>query len=149
MDASEAILPLMPRKITVADRAHKGTPIMARRITVDKSPAASARPMAICMASTNPRGAKLEKLLSRCSTTQTSPSWLRILRTNTVFPLEGLITWVPIAANTAETTANMAMMYRNRIKGWGSLLPTRSMVPKIPPPLFFVSIASITPIPFL
>ena len=135
IDASEAMLPLMPRKSTVALSAHSGTPRMARRMKVSKSPVPSARPMAICMASTRPSGAKFEKLSSMFSTIQTRPSRLMMLCTATVSPVVGLTADTPASARTADRMARPPVMYRNRMNGCGSMLPTRSMVPRTPPVL--------------
>ena len=133
IDASDAILPLIPRNSTVALSAHSGTPRMARRIKVSRSPAPSARPIAICIASTKPSGANVEKLVSIFSTIHTRPSRLIIFCTSTSSPVVGLTADTPISDSTVDRTARAAMIYRNKMNGWGSMLPTRSMVPRIPP----------------
>ena len=124
------MLPLISKNRTVALNAHRGTPRMAFLMNVVRSPAPSARPMAICIASTSPRGAKLEKFFSIFWSSQTRPSRLMMLRTATILPVVGLVTWTPIPARTADRTIKAPVMYRKRMNG--NAFPIRSMVPKNP-----------------
>ena len=115
MEASEAMLPLMPRNSTVAVRHHSGTPRIARRMAVVSRPTFSANPMAICMASTSPNGVKVWKFVSRFSSSQTNPSLLIRLLDVTVSPVVGFTTLTPAAEQSMLITARIRHSHKNRM----------------------------------
>ena len=109
------MLPLMPRKSTVAVRHQRGTPNMARRMAVVRSPTFSAKPMAICMASTRPSGEKPWKLDSRFSKSQINPFLLIRLLDTTTSPVVGLITLTPARLHAQLTMARIRHSHKKSI----------------------------------
>ena len=117
MDASEAILPLMPRNNTVAVSAHSGTPRIARRIAVVRRATFSEKPMAICIASTRPRGENPWKLESRFSRSQIRPSLLMRLFARTVSPFVGFTTLTPAMLHARLISARIRHNHKNKMYG--------------------------------
>ena len=136
MDASEAMEPLMPMKMTTAVSAQVGTFSTARRVAVCSSPLASVTPMAICMTSTMPSAAKPEKLETKDPRIHSRPSRVSRLCTATDSLVVGFTADTWSAEGRGERAPRSNPSHKNRMKGEGSALPTRSMVPRIPPVFF-------------
>jgi len=115
MEASEAILPLIPRNNTVAVNAQSGTPRIALLIAVVRSPTFSEKPIAICMARTRPSGENPWKLESRFSSSQMSPSLLMRLLARTISPLVGFTTLTPARLQARLISARIRHNHKNRM----------------------------------
>ncbi len=126
------MLPQMPAMKTQNVNSDGGALATLTCMSVDIKPTLSARPIPNITTRISPSGGKFTKLLTTLVSMNSTPSADSRLRTTTSSPVWGLMAETPSTDSRAETTTTRAASTVNRIKGCGSLLPTRSMEVRTP-----------------